>query len=58
MRDEIIYSLVFLLLGLVSILSYRNSKTDKKDPFLIKPTFLCLGILSIISSIYLLIKAL
>jgi uncharacterized membrane protein len=57
MGDEIIYALVFLLLGLVSILSYRNSETDKKDPYQIKSTFLILGILSILCSIYLLVKS-
>ena len=57
MGEEILYSLVFLLMGLVSILCYRNSEPDKKDPYLIRPTFLILGILSIISSIYLLVKA-
>ena len=57
MGDKIIYSLVFLLMGLVSILSYRNSETDKKDPYLIKPTFLILGVLCMIISIYLLVKA-
>ena len=57
MSDELIYSLIFLLMGLISILWYRTSNTDKKDPFLIKPTFLILGIFCILISLYLLVKA-
>lgn len=56
--DELLYSAVFLLMGLISILWYRQSETDKKDPYLIKPTFLVMGIFSILVSVYLFIKAL
>jgi len=54
--DELIYSMVFLLLGIISLLWYRKRKIDKKDPFLIKPTFLIVGVLCLIFFIVLLVK--
>lgn len=58
MNDEILYSLVFLLMGLIAILWYRESEADNKDPYLIKPTFLWGGIFCFMLSLYLLIKGL
>ena len=56
MPDELLYALIFLLMGLVSTVWYRNTEWDRKDPFLIKPTFLIFGALSYLFSIYLLVK--
>lgn len=55
--DNLIYSLIILLIGLTSIQSYRTMKTNWKDPYLIKPTFLMLGVFSILIALYIFIKA-
>lgn len=57
MGDELLYSLIFFLMGLVSVLWSRTSPKSKGDPFLIKSTFIGLAVLCFLVGLYLLIKS-
>lgn len=57
MSDEIIYGLVFLLMGLITLLWSKNATKSKGDPFLIKIIFIGGGIFCFLVAIYLFIKS-
>ena len=54
--DELFYSLILLLLGLVSLLLHRNIESYKKDPYLTKISSLLTGIFCILVGVYLFFK--
>ena len=51
--ETLLYGLIFLILGIASFILYTGSEWDSKDPYLIKPGFLVVGVLSVGISLYL-----
>lgn len=56
MHDEIFYSLVFVLLGLIGIHWGKNATKSKNDPLLVRVTLIGGGIFCFVIAIYLILK--
>jgi hypothetical protein len=58
MQEEFLYSLLFLLIGAIGVLSAKEAPKTKGDPFLSKITFYSIGILLLVIGLVLLVKQL
>ena len=58
MVEEILYGLIFLLIGIICIHLGKSEPKDKKDPFLVRISLLTIGFFSVLSAFYLFFKAL
>ncbi len=56
MGEEVIYSLLFLLTGVIGIIWAQQAPKAKGDPFLIKVSQYSFGFLSILIGLYLMFK--
>lgn len=56
MIDDLIYSLVFLLVGMIAVLWSKSAPKTKGDPFLIKIGFISSAATCFFAAIYLFIK--
>lgn len=57
MNDEIFYSFLFLCIGMAGILWAQAIPKRRRDPFLSRKSLYAVGILSVLVSLYLLLKA-
>ncbi len=55
--DELLYSLILLLIGLIALLLHRNIESYKKDQYLTKISSLLTGVFCILVGFYLFFKA-
>ena len=56
MDEELIYSILFFLIGAIAIIWARNAPKTRGDPFIIKISQYTMGIVSVLVGLYLLFK--
>lgn len=56
MIENLIYSIVFLLIGAIAIIWAQSAPKTKGDPFAIKISQYTMGIVAVVAGLYLLLK--
>ncbi len=56
MAENLVYSVLFLLIGTIGIIWAQSAPKSKGDPFAIKISQYTMGILAVLVGLYLLIK--
>lgn len=57
MAENLVYSVLFLLIGAIGIIWAQSAPRTKGDPFAIKISQYTIGIVAVLAGLYLLIKA-
>jgi hypothetical protein len=58
MEEDLVYSILFLLMGAIGIIWAQSAPKTQGDPFAIKISQYTMGIVAILAGLYLLFKAL
>ncbi len=56
MAENLVYSILFLLIGTIGIIWAHSAPKTKDDPFAIKISQYTMGIVAVLAGLYLLIK--